>query len=216
VAIPIAKIFNFEKYPLGANSSQLQETIARCQQQLQTQGAFVLPDFIQTEALAALLSEVTSVTPTESEKNHTVFQLPPDPAFAADHPRNTMVFARIGFVGRSLLPSTSLLNLMYDWDPLKDFLSAIVGRQLYRSNDNEGSVRERGGYYGLSVCACLCTSACVRDQHKLVHVLTGLKKSTSPPPTHSGAHAHAHARTPPSRAQIQDMQPLIARRSTRL
>ena len=114
--------------------------IERCQRQLQSEGACLLPDFLTPAAVTSLLEEVHHAGITESEKNHTVFQLPPDPAFPASHPRNRMVFARIGFVGRSLLPPSGLLSALYNWEPLRLFLSAVAGTTLHRSTDDEGSV----------------------------------------------------------------------------
>ncbi len=114
--------------------------VERSRHQLVKEGAFLLPNFLKDTAVQQILEEVLSATPIESEKNHTVFQLPVDPSLPLDHPRNKMVFARIGFIGRSLLSSDSLLRKLYDWPPLLTFLSAVAETTLYQSTDSEGSV----------------------------------------------------------------------------
>lgn len=134
-----AEILNLDLYSLESPKAS-EELVSRCRAQLDKEGSFVLADFIRPLGLTRILEEVLNPTPVESEKKHTVFQLPPDPAFAPTHPRNKLVSARIGFVGRTLLPSNGILNQLYAWEPLRTFLSAVANRTLYRSTDTEGSV----------------------------------------------------------------------------
>jgi hypothetical protein len=43
-------------------------------------------------------------------------------------------------VNNPRLPPDGYLNTLYQWDPLKDFLSTVAGEPLYRSRDRDGSV----------------------------------------------------------------------------
>ena len=50
------------------------------------------------------------------------------------------VSARIGFVNNPMLPADGVLNRVYAWAPLKDFLSEVAGVPLFHSTDLDGRV----------------------------------------------------------------------------
>lgn len=106
---------------------------AECGLNLTAHGVCVLPGLARPEGLATLLANVRSRPTAISDKYHTVTQEPVDPALPADHPRNLLVHARIGFVGRRALGADSPLVSLYEWPPLLDFVRAATNETLHLS-----------------------------------------------------------------------------------
>ena len=142
-AVAAAELLDLDRYPA------LVAEAPACQANLTAHGICVLPGLARAEGVAALLEHVQSRPVALSDKYHTVTQLPVDPALPAEHPRNRLVHARIGFVGRRALGAHSPLAALYAWPPLLEFVRAATNSTLFLSADVDGSVYatvNRDGY----------------------------------------------------------------------
>eukprot|EP00911_Craspedida_sp_UC1_P000032 UC1_evm1s27 len=133
-----------------------------CGEELRSTGLCAVPGFLTAAGLEALRDELTLTEPALSDKHHTVFQTPHNDSLPADHVRNRKVHARIGFVGRQMLPgdgtNASVLEAVYSHSALRSWVSRAAGEPIFLSSDNDGSV------YGTVNNAGYCT-AWHFDQH---------------------------------------------------
>jgi hypothetical protein len=117
--------------------------IQRCQQQLKTEGLMVLEDFATSDGLHALHQEILNAPFNEVlERTHTPWQDQGDPTYPTDHPRNFRLTSSVAFVGRkSLEQTTQQLGIsIYNNDALIEFCTKVAQTQLFRSQDENGSV----------------------------------------------------------------------------
>ena len=93
------------------------DAVARCATALRESGLCAVPGFLTDRGLAMLRGELSAQPPALSDKHHTVFQTPVNASLPEGHARNRLVHARIGFVGRRMLPgggaNASLLEAVY-------------------------------------------------------------------------------------------------------
>lgn len=130
---------DLKKYPIDiANSSVRDELVKQCSVSLNGRGICFLPNFFNEEALKSITTELGSTPPSISDKFHTAYQSPVDTKqFPPEHPRNQLLHAKIGFINRARVGTVAQL---YEWSPLLKFFSDMIGRELFLSEDTNGSV----------------------------------------------------------------------------
>jgi hypothetical protein len=126
------------------------QALARCTEELRTQGIMVIRDFATASGLDRLREEVRGLPANEASLTaRTAYQDQGDlERYPPDHPRNYRFQSSVRFVGRKVLeraPERLGVSLYEDpEDRLLRFLSRVAARPqdqpLYRSTDENGSV----------------------------------------------------------------------------
>ena len=125
----IAQLIDLRRYPLAdPSAAQTREFVTQCRQTLATQGVVALDGFIPDAALERLREEWLPLLRHAyyTDIEHNCFLLPPDPNYAADHPRNRTLHNNKGGIADDLIPRSALLRQIYDWGPFRRFVAAVV------------------------------------------------------------------------------------------
>ena len=134
------------------SSPLVQETITNARSQLNDQGYFLIPNFLSQDAISIVKSTFETALSQDDiawpEVYRNVFQQQRlNSQLSTDHPFNTMLYNRIGFIGKSLLTTINVTdsnsNLfldLYNSTSLYQFLSDITTVDIYPSTDNHGSI----------------------------------------------------------------------------
>jgi hypothetical protein len=106
-------------------------------------GAAELPGFVLPSALGALLADAESLAPLawRSGGIGTAYLAPAPDDLPGGHPRRWAGPYSTGAVAYDVFPGGSPLRMLYEWDALKDFVSAILDAgPLYRYADPCGAL----------------------------------------------------------------------------
>ncbi len=136
--MPLNQIVDTGAYPLDDLAFR-----ARCRDALNADGALVLPGFLRPDAVEAIRREGEAHRHSVyyCTKEHNVYVTPPDPAFAADHPRNRIVSSSLGCITDDIVPPDSCLRFVYDAPVFREFLCTVLGEAaLYEYVDPLSSV----------------------------------------------------------------------------
>ena len=136
------QIINLKDYPIDQIH---QETainfINQCRQQYLQDGLCILPGFIQPDALDYLALEAKTFAKNAyfCDKSHNAYLTDGNDSPATQaHQHQEKTF--VGSVAYDLIDDNSLLKKLYLWDPLKDFIGAVLGKQkLHRLADPFGA-----------------------------------------------------------------------------
>ena len=132
-------LIDLERYPIAHLArEQLQHLIEDCRSRLAVSGALVLPGFLTPGATTAMAMEGQQLdwAAHHYATDHTVYFDPSDDTLAENHPRRLRVRTDKGNVPYDLIPATSLLRQLYQWDGLLNFIAAVLGEpRLYRHGD---------------------------------------------------------------------------------
>jgi hypothetical protein len=131
------------RYPIAdLSSAQSTEFVQRCRRQYGASGLCMLPGFIRPAALALLAAEAAAVSGQAyfCRNTHTAWLTEDDTGLAPDDIRRQQEQTFVGSVAYDLLAADSHLRQLYLWDPLKDFIAAVLDKQpLYRFADPLGA-----------------------------------------------------------------------------
>ncbi len=132
-------LVDLDRYPIGDLAvPAARRLVEECARALGDVGALSLPDFLTSDALAALAAEAAAVAPKAYEiaETHTVYFEPADAAFPAPHPRSRLIGTAKGGVAYDHIPRGTGLRRLYEWDGLMAFVAAVLGeKRLYRHAD---------------------------------------------------------------------------------
>ena len=137
-------LVDLERYPvLEPGHVTLTDVIERARDQLASIGAAELPGFIHPAGVAALVDDAESLEPVAHVSGGlgTVYLGLPDEDVAADHPRAYLGSYRVGAVAYDLFPATSPMRALFEWEPLRAFVEAILDRgEIHRYADSLGAL----------------------------------------------------------------------------
>jgi hypothetical protein len=132
-----------DRYPIAdLQSAHGSEFVRRCRRQYVDSGLCMLPGFIRPEALNLLATEAGVVAGQAyfCRSTHNAWLSEDDAGLAADDVRRQQEQTFVGSVAYDLLAADSQLRRLYLWDPLKDFIATVLGKQpLYRFADPLGA-----------------------------------------------------------------------------
>ena len=100
-----------------------------CKAELDAKGVLSLAHFMTADALDLLAAE-SHRGMNEAHfcsQHHSVYLAPPDPAFAAYHPRNRPVVSSKGCICDDMVAGNSPLRLLYDSPEFRAFVMAVTG-----------------------------------------------------------------------------------------
>jgi hypothetical protein len=135
---------DLERYPvLDLEGATAQSLIADGRAQLAKTGAVEFPGFV-TEAGVEMLrrdADELALRAHHSMGQSTPYLEYPDFSLPEGHPRVTFKDYAVGAVAYDLIPLDSPLRGLYEWDPMKDLIEAVLGRgPLYRYGDPFGAL----------------------------------------------------------------------------
>lgn len=121
---PLASIVDFGHAPISDPAFCL-----KCKQTLDATGALELPHFLRPEAVSAIQAEGEKHQHLAfyTVNQHNVFLTEPDPAFAADHPRNRLISSSKGCITDDQIPANSVLRELYSAPEFRSFLCTVLG-----------------------------------------------------------------------------------------
>lgn len=111
--------------------------------QLQATGTAELTGFVTPEGVGVLARDAESLAPRahHSSGQGTAYLEYPDFTLPEGHPRLRFSDYAVGAVAYDLIPMGSPLRALYEWDPLKDLVEAILDRgPVYRYADPFGAL----------------------------------------------------------------------------
>lgn len=134
---------NTALYPVSdlASASGV-ELVRRCRRGYEQSGLCMLPDFIVASAQAALAEEANSVSTAAyfCKSTHNAYLTENDPEVPEHDVSRRQEATFVGSVAYDSLDPDSNLRRLYLWDPLKDFIGAVLGKtNFYRFADPLGA-----------------------------------------------------------------------------
>lgn len=143
-ATELASLVDLERYPvLDLGSDRARASIGGWRAELKATGACELPGFITPDGVAALVADAEALAARahRSEGIGTAYLALPDSDAPAGHPRRWLGRYALGAVAYDLMPRPSLLRRLYEWDPMKDLIEAILDRgPIHRYADPFGAL----------------------------------------------------------------------------
>ncbi len=127
-----------DRYPLDDA-----DVIAAAHHQFELEGVCILPGFIRSEHIGALVAECDALAALghRSLVTGTPYLAAPDEARPAEHPRRAKVHNSLEAVAYDLFPVDSMVRRLYEWDPLMTFIAAVLGQPvLHRYGDPFGAL----------------------------------------------------------------------------
>jgi hypothetical protein len=139
-----AALVDLERYPvLEPRSPALSAVIKTAREQLAAIGAAELPGFVHASGVARLVADAEVLEPVAHRSGGlgTVYLGLPDETLPDDHPRRYLGDYGVGAVAYDLFPPTSPMRLLYEWEPLRAFVEAILDRgPIHRYADSLGAL----------------------------------------------------------------------------
>ena len=143
LAMPIESIIDFDRYPiLDLNTSVGKAFADKCRAEYLETGLCMLPDFILPKALEKLADEANRVSDKAyfCKSTHDAY-LSTNAQNDNDHIPGIHEHTIVGSVAYDYLGNDTLLRQLYNWNPLKDFIGYVLGKeQFYRSADPLGAL----------------------------------------------------------------------------
>jgi hypothetical protein len=138
------ELVDLDRHPLlDLASPSGAQLAARARADLVATGACELPEFLTPAGLAACLADALALEPLAHHSHGTTnaFLAPTDPTRPDDHPRNRRSPFRLGAVAYDRFPPSSPIRALYEWEPLRAFLAAVVGLpEVHRYADPLGAL----------------------------------------------------------------------------
>lgn len=134
----LANLIDLEQYPL-----QNLRFRSECKHKLEEKGVLVLPGFLKPDAITCIQKQGKEKQHLAyyAVNKHNIYLCPSDPQYSDEHPRNRQVSSSKGCITTDQIPSSSLLNTVYDNSDFRDFLCKVLNENsLYEYADNMSSI----------------------------------------------------------------------------
>jgi hypothetical protein len=140
-----ATLIDLDRYPVldldGAGAPMVHHHAA----ELRRSGVSILPGFLRADALPGLVAECDELAAgahRQDVQGTPYLELPDADAWPADHPRVTWARSTVHTVAYDRFsPTRSGLRALFEWDPLLELVSRILGRApLHRYADPLGAM----------------------------------------------------------------------------
>ena len=142
-AIDAAHMVDLARYPIAGPDSAAGAAFRQaCRERFLEAGLCLLPGFIRPEALEVLAREADGSAGRAwfCRNTHNVYLTNHDPGAPADGVAGRQERTFVGSVPYDRIGEDSSLRRLYLWDPLKDFVGAVLGKErLYRFADPLGA-----------------------------------------------------------------------------
>ncbi len=142
--VDLMDLVDLDRYPLSDLAGPVgRAVVADGRAQLAATGAAELPGVINARGIAALVDDARSLTPRahHSGGEGTAYLEYPDFSLPAGHPRLRFAPYGVSAVGYDVIPRTSPLRRLYEWDALLGLIAAVLDRgPIYRYGDPFGAL----------------------------------------------------------------------------
>jgi len=130
-------IINLEQHPI-----QESDYSKSCKDQLDSTGALVMEDFLNSDTVESLQAEARELRPLAyfCHQNHNAYLLDQDPDFPAEHIRNLEQVSDKGCITHNQVPENSLLRTLYEWSDFRKFLKQVLGEPVFPYADTLSSI----------------------------------------------------------------------------
>jgi hypothetical protein len=139
-----AALVDLERYPLSEPGSEAYGAVVeQARRQLRERGAAEIEGFVSPSGVKALVddAEALATRAHPSGGQGTAYLEFPDFSLPAEHPRLHFADYRVRAVPYDLTPLDSPLRLLYEWDPMKDLIEAVLDRgPIFRYADPFGAL----------------------------------------------------------------------------
>ncbi|HEY1443359.1 MAG TPA: 2OG-Fe(II) oxygenase [Acidimicrobiales bacterium] len=139
-----AQLVDLERYPLlEPHTETYGDLVGRARQQLREGGAAELEGFVSPTGIDVLARDADDLAARAhaSGGQGTAYLEFPDFSLPADHPRLHFADYAVRAVAYDITPLDSPLRLLYEWDPMKDLIEAVLDRgPVYRYADPFGAL----------------------------------------------------------------------------
>ncbi|MGA2837397.1 MAG: 2OG-Fe(II) oxygenase [Acidimicrobiales bacterium] len=137
-------LVDLDWYPvLDPTGAAYRAVVEDARAQLVDTGAVELPGFIRPAGIDVLVADADALAPRahHSAGEGTAYLEFPDFSLPDDHPRLTWGHYAVGAVPCDLMPETSALRRLYEWEPLRALVEAILDRgAVHRYADPFGAL----------------------------------------------------------------------------
>ncbi|NNF80314.1 MAG: hypothetical protein HKN05_20020, partial [Rhizobiales bacterium] len=154
-AVLAEDMVDLARYPIAdLASAEGAAFAAKCRQHYETTGLCALHGFITPSALRWLAAEAEALSDKAyfCKSTHNAY-LTEEDGLGGDDVRARQEETYVGSVAFDLIPESAGLRRLYNWDPLRDFIGAVLGKPtLHRFADMMGAcsinVFKDGGEHG--------------------------------------------------------------------
>ena len=133
-----AEYINSDIYPLdNPDSDGWRHLVDQCRNSLDESGVCILKEFVQKQIIKKIVYEADQSVQLSHycENSHNVFFQDDDESIPADHPLRIKEHTSLNSIPYDLMDPQDALHQLYNWDPLMNFLSPVLGHSLYRMAD---------------------------------------------------------------------------------
>jgi hypothetical protein len=140
----LGAIVDLERYPIVDLASEAAEhVVAEGRTSLAARGVAIFPGFVRRACVEQIARDAVALEPRAHLED--VWGTPylglPDESFPEGHPQRTSVHSKTSILAYDFVPAGCPARLLYEWDGLRDFLAAVLGRApLYRMADPLGAL----------------------------------------------------------------------------
>lgn len=138
------RLVDLDRYPLiELDGPACRAVVERLRRSLAETGVAILPGFVTAAATAQMAQQVLALAPRAHLEDAwgTPYLEPADDRLPEGHPRRALEHSLTWVIAYDLVPRDSALRALYEWDPLKDFIGAVLQRApLYRMADPLGAL----------------------------------------------------------------------------
>jgi hypothetical protein len=137
-------LVDLERYPVrNPDSERYRTVVAQARRQIREHGAAEIEGFVSPAGVEALVRDADALAPRAhaSGGQGTAYLEFPDFSLPEDHPRLRFADYRVRAVAYDITPPDSPLRRLYEWDPMKDLIEAVLDRgPIYRYADPFGAL----------------------------------------------------------------------------
>ncbi len=139
-----AELVDLERYPLQRpESDAYRRVVDQARRELRDRGAAEIEGFVSPTGVAVLVRDADELAARAhtSGGQGTAYLEFPDFSLPPDHPRLHFADYAVRAVAYDITPLDSPLRLLYEWDPMKDLIEAVLDRgPVFRYADPFGAL----------------------------------------------------------------------------
>lgn len=133
-----SEYINNDIYPLNNPGSKgWKDLVVQCRSSLKNSGVCIIKKFVKEHVIKKVVQEANQSVHLSHfcKDSHNVFFEKDNELLPDDHPLRVKENTSLNSIPYDLMKPNDILYQLYNWDPLMNFLSPILGHKLYRMAD---------------------------------------------------------------------------------